>query len=116
MIAQHKYGRHITAVAVAVRMSFAIFLPEQLQRQVFMSLKLGMELGEIQTRPRLRRRAQWPRRKQQLIELPVIDIVRQVANSVRRPRPFPDIDERSPDRSSNCGRSGPVQPSPNRQT
>ena len=58
MIAQHEYGRHITAVAIAVRVCFAIFLPEQLQRQVFMSLQLRMQLGEIQTRPRLRWRPQ----------------------------------------------------------
>src|SRR5450432_195565 len=51
------------AVAVAVWLSFAVFLPEQLQRQVFVSLKLGVELGEIQARPRLRRRPQWPFRE-----------------------------------------------------
>jgi len=44
---------------------------------VFMSLKLGMELGEIQTRPWLRRRPQWPCREQQFLQLPVVDIVRQ---------------------------------------
>ena len=65
-----------TAVAVAVRLSFAVFLPEELERQVFISLKLGMQLGEIQTRPWLRRRPQWPCREQQFIQLPVVDIVR----------------------------------------
>ena len=42
-----------TTVAVAVRLSFAVFLPEQLQRQVFVSLKLAVQFGEIQTRPGL---------------------------------------------------------------
>lgn len=40
-------------------------------------LKLGMELREIDTGPGLRRRPQWPRRKQQLIQLLFIKIVRQ---------------------------------------
>lgn len=66
-----------TAVAVAVRLSFAVFLPEELERQVFMSLQLGMQLGEIQTRPRLLGRPQWPGRKQKFIQLPLVEIVRQ---------------------------------------
>jgi hypothetical protein len=64
------------AIAVALRMSFAILLPQQLQREMFVSLKLGLQRREIQTRPRLRRRAQWPGRKQKLIEPLVIPIVR----------------------------------------
>jgi hypothetical protein len=41
------------------------------------SLKLGLQRAEVQTRPRLQRRAQWPGRKQKLIEALVIQIVRQ---------------------------------------
>src|SRR5712664_2778901 len=35
------------AIAVAVRMRFAILLPEQLQREVLVSLKLGLQRAEI---------------------------------------------------------------------
>jgi hypothetical protein len=45
--AQHIFTRNISAIAVAVRMRFAILLPEQLQREVFVSLKLGLQRAEI---------------------------------------------------------------------
>jgi hypothetical protein len=65
------------AVAVAVRLRFTVLLPEELQRQMFVSLQLGMQLGEIQTRPRLRRGPQWPFRKKQFVQAPVVEILRQ---------------------------------------
>src|SRR5260370_28548608 len=46
-IAQHKNRRHITAVAVTVRAGVAIFLPEQLQGHVTMTLQLFMNGGEV---------------------------------------------------------------------
>jgi hypothetical protein len=36
---------------IAVRMSFAVFLPDQLQRQISVGLKLRMDLAEIHSRP-----------------------------------------------------------------
>src|SRR5450432_498320 len=76
------------AVTVAVRMRFPILLPQELQRQMLVRLKLGMELGEINTRPGLRRRPQWPCRKQQLIQLLFIKIVRQRPTEMSGCRPL----------------------------
>ena len=36
-----------TAITVAVRVRFPILLPEQLQREMFVSLKLGLQCVEI---------------------------------------------------------------------
>jgi hypothetical protein len=47
MIAQHKYGRHITGVAIAVRVGLPVFLPEQLLGQVSIQLPLPVKLGEV---------------------------------------------------------------------
>jgi hypothetical protein len=72
-----EYTIHQKFIAVALRMGFAILLPQQLQREMFVRLKLGLQRSEIQTRPQLRRRAQWPGRKQKLIQPLLVQIVRQ---------------------------------------
>ena len=55
---------------------------------MLMRLKLRMELREIDTRTGLRRRPQWPRRKQQLIQLLFIKIVRQGPTEMSGCRPL----------------------------
>ncbi len=42
-----------TAVAVAVRLRFAILFPEQLQGHMFVTFELAMDFGEVQARPRV---------------------------------------------------------------
>jgi hypothetical protein len=58
-------------------MSFTIFFPDQLQRQMLMSLKLPMDLAEVHSRPLRRRRPHRPRWKQKFVEPLVVAIVRQ---------------------------------------
>ena len=65
------------AVAVPVRLRFAILFPEQLQSHMLMTFQLAMDFGEIDASPNLMRRTIWARRKKQLIELPVIAVLRQ---------------------------------------
>jgi hypothetical protein len=61
LTAQQKYGRHITAIVVTVRISLMMFFPQQLQSNVLPALQLLMDNGEVRQRtaPRRRRRRRW---------------------------------------------------------
>jgi hypothetical protein len=65
------------AIAVAVRMSFAIFFPDQLQCQMPVSLKLRMDLAEVHSWPLRRRRPHRSRWKQKFVEPLFVAIVWQ---------------------------------------
>ena len=58
-------------------MSFAVFLPDQLQAQMSVGLKLRMDLAEVHSWPLRQRRPNRPRRKQKFVQPLVIAIVRQ---------------------------------------
>src|SRR5206468_10555736 len=58
-------------------MSFAVFLPDQLQGQMSVGLKLRMDLAELHSRPLRQSRPNRPRRKQKFVQPLVIAIVRQ---------------------------------------
>jgi hypothetical protein len=64
MITQHKYGRHITAVAVSLRMALAILFPQQLQGDVLVRLELAVDFGQVESLPRGLAAAAGPRREQ----------------------------------------------------
>src|SRR5437763_16961424 len=58
-------------------MSFAVFLPDQLQGQMSVGLKLRMDLAGLHSRPLRQTRPNRPRPKQKFVQPLVIAIVRQ---------------------------------------
>jgi len=64
----HLWYSRRTGCTRSIRMRFPIILPQKLQVSVLMRFEAGMQLGEIDPRPELRRCSQRPRRKQKLIQ------------------------------------------------
>src|SRR5450631_1412894 len=77
MIAQHKYGRHITTIAIAVGVALAALLPDQLQGQVLVRLQLLMDLRPFRLRMFPPNRRRGPLRKQRPLDLLVIPVLRR---------------------------------------
>ena len=74
------------AVAVAIRLSFAILFPDQLQRQVLVRLQLPANFRKIGEGPNAPAGPPGRRWKQQFFQPPIIDILRQRPGQTRRVR------------------------------